>query len=45
MDLRQKGLAILTLVAIVVAFAYFDERLALFAGIATLPFLAGVLRQ
>ncbi|MFC6953666.1 hypothetical protein [Halorubellus litoreus] len=45
MDLQQKALATFTLVAMVLAFAYFDETLAVFAGIATLPFLFGVLRQ
>jgi hypothetical protein len=44
MDLRQKGLAVATLGGIVLSFAYFDERLAAFAAIASLPFLLGVLR-
>ncbi|WP_323677012.1 hypothetical protein [Halorubellus sp. PRR65] len=45
MDLRQKTLATFTLLSIVLGFAYFHETLAVFAGIATLPFLVGVLRQ
>ena len=45
MDLRRKALATFTLLGMVLAFAYFDETLAAFAAIFSLPFLVGVLRQ
>jgi hypothetical protein len=45
MDLRQKALATFTLLGMVLAFAYFNEILAVFVALATLPFFVGVLRQ
>jgi hypothetical protein len=45
MDLRRKALATFTLFAMVLAFAYFNETLAVFVALATLPFFVAVLRQ
>jgi|GEM_PF-1161001 hypothetical protein len=45
MDLREKALAVFTVIGIVVAFAYFSVPLAALAGVATFPFVLMVLVQ
>jgi len=45
MDVRQKALVVFTVVAMVLAFAYFDLLLGGLAAVASIPFLVGVLRR
>ncbi|NHN40324.1 hypothetical protein G9C85_01565 [Halorubellus sp. JP-L1] len=45
MDARQKALVVFTVVAMVLAFGYFNVLLGGLAALASIPFLVGVLRR